>query len=47
MADELGADLPVTRLCAEIERELVAAGHADDDISAVARSIRARSGLPG
>jgi 3-hydroxyisobutyrate dehydrogenase len=47
LADELGADLPISRLCAEIERELVAAGHADDDISAVARSIRAGSGLPG
>jgi 3-hydroxyisobutyrate dehydrogenase len=47
LADELGADLPITRLCAEIERELIAGGHADDDISAVARSIRARSGLPG
>jgi 3-hydroxyisobutyrate dehydrogenase len=47
LADELGVDLPVTRLCAEIERGLVAAGHADDDISAVARSIRAGSGLPG
>ena len=28
LADELGADLPVSRLCAEIERGLVAAGHA-------------------
>jgi 3-hydroxyisobutyrate dehydrogenase len=46
LADELGVDLPVSRLCAEIERDLVAAGHADDDMSAVARSIRARAGLP-
>ena len=46
LAEELGADLPVTRLCAEIERALVAGGHAEDDISAVARAIRARSGLP-
>ncbi len=46
MADELGVELPVTRLCAEIERGLVADGHADDDMSAVARSIRARAGLP-
>jgi 3-hydroxyisobutyrate dehydrogenase len=46
LADELAADLPVTRLCAEIERNLLAAGHGDDDISAVARAIRAGSGLP-
>ena len=47
LADELGADLPVTRLCAEIEDALVDGGHADDDVSAVARAIRGRSGLPG
>ncbi len=46
LAEELGADLPVSRLCAEIERALVAGGHAEDDISAVARAIRAGSGLP-
>jgi 3-hydroxyisobutyrate dehydrogenase len=47
LADELDADLPVTRLCAEIEEALVDDGHADDDVSAVARAIRGRSGLPG
>ncbi|MGZ8527393.1 MAG: NAD(P)-dependent oxidoreductase [Candidatus Limnocylindrales bacterium] len=46
LADELDADLPVTRLCAEIEAALVDGGHADDDVSAVARAIRGRSGLP-
>lgn len=46
LADELGTDLPVTRLCAEIERSVVAAGHADEDISTVARVLRGRSGLP-
>jgi 3-hydroxyisobutyrate dehydrogenase len=46
LADELDAELPVTRLCAEIEDALVAAGHGDDDVSAVARALRARSGLP-
>jgi 3-hydroxyisobutyrate dehydrogenase len=46
MADELGMELPVANLCAGIERDLVAEGHADDDMSAVARSIRARAGLP-
>jgi 3-hydroxyisobutyrate dehydrogenase len=47
MARELGAQLPVTELCDAIEAELIAAGHADEDMSAVARSIRSRSGLPG
>ena len=47
LADELGADLPVTRLCAEIEEALVDGGHAADDVSGVARAIRGRSGLPG
>ncbi len=46
LAEETGAELPVSRLCAEIERGLVAAGHADDDMSAVARRIRALAGLP-
>jgi 3-hydroxyisobutyrate dehydrogenase len=46
LAEELGADLPVTRLCAEIEDTLVAGGHAGEDVSAVARAIRGRSGLP-
>ncbi len=46
LAGEVGAELPVTDLCAAIERTLVADGHGEDDISAVARAIRARSGLP-
>jgi hypothetical protein len=32
-------------MCEEIEAVLMGEGHADDDISAVARSVRARSGL--
>jgi 3-hydroxyisobutyrate dehydrogenase len=47
MARELGADLPIAALCADIERELVAGSHASEDMSAVARVIRSRSGLPG
>ncbi len=47
LAREMGADLPVTELAAELETALVADGHADDDMSALARAIRARSGLPG
>ena len=47
LAGEVAAELSVAELCARIERELVAAGHGDDDMSAVARSVRSRSGLPG
>jgi 3-hydroxyisobutyrate dehydrogenase len=46
LAEETGADLPVSRLCAEIEQGLVADGHGDDDMSAVARRIRALADLP-
>ncbi len=46
LADEVGAELPVSRLCAEVERGLMADGHGEDDMSAVARRIRAGSGLP-
>jgi 3-hydroxyisobutyrate dehydrogenase len=45
MARELGASLPVSALCEAIEAGLMGQGHADDDMSAVARSIRALSGL--
>ena len=45
MARELGASLPVSELCEAIEAGLIGQGHADDDMSAVARSIRALSGL--
>jgi 3-hydroxyisobutyrate dehydrogenase len=47
LAEETGANLPVTELAAELEDGLVKNGHGDDDMSALARSIRARSGLPG
>jgi 3-hydroxyisobutyrate dehydrogenase len=46
LAKELGAELPVTELASELETELMATGHADEDMSALARSIRSRSGLP-
>jgi 3-hydroxyisobutyrate dehydrogenase len=45
MARELGASLPVAALCEALEAGLIGQGHADDDMSAVARSIRALSGL--
>jgi len=47
LATELGAELPVTRLAAGLEEELVAGGHGDEDVSNLARAIRSRSGLPG
>jgi 3-hydroxyisobutyrate dehydrogenase len=45
LAREMGAELPVTGLAAEFETGLVNGGHADDDMSALARVIRERSGL--
>ncbi len=47
LARDLGADLPVAGLAAELETTLIIDGHAEDDMSALARVIRARSGLPG
>jgi 3-hydroxyisobutyrate dehydrogenase len=47
LARDLGAELPVTELVARVEEQLIEAGHADEDMSAVARAIRARSGLEG
>ncbi len=46
LAGETGASLPVTELAAELEDGLVDRGHGEDDMSALARSIRGRSGLP-
>jgi 3-hydroxyisobutyrate dehydrogenase len=47
LARETGAELPVAELAAELENDLVGDGHANDDMSALARVIRQRSGLPG
>jgi 3-hydroxyisobutyrate dehydrogenase len=47
LAREMGAELPVSELAADFETDLIAGGHADDDMSALARVIRERSGLPG
>jgi len=44
-AKEAGATLPVAALVAQLENGLVAQGHGDDDVSALARAIRALSGL--
>ncbi len=45
MARSVGAALPVTALASQIEAGLVAQGHGDDDNAALARAIRAWSGL--
>ena len=45
LARQVGASLPVTGLAAEIENGLIAQGHGDDDVSALARAIRSWSGL--
>lgn len=45
LARQTGAQLPVATLAAEFENELIAQGHGNDDNSALARSIRQRSGL--
>jgi 3-hydroxyisobutyrate dehydrogenase len=45
LANQLGAVLPVSALAAQLESGLVAQGHAEDDMSALARAIRGLSGL--
>jgi 3-hydroxyisobutyrate dehydrogenase len=44
LARETGTALPVSALCEQMEAGLMAQGHGDDDVSAVARAIRALSG---
>ena len=46
LAREMGAQLPVAELAADLETDLIAKDHADEDMSALARVIRERSGLP-
>ena len=45
LANQLGAALPVSALAAQLESGLIARGRGDDDVSALARSIRGLSGL--
>ena len=45
LAAQLGATLPVSALAAQFENGLITGGHGDDDMSALARSIRGLSGL--
>jgi len=45
LAAQLGATLPVSALAAQLENGLITGGHGDDEMSALARSIRGLSGL--
>jgi 3-hydroxyisobutyrate dehydrogenase len=45
LAAQLGAVLPVSALAAQLETGLIAEGHGDEDMSALARTIRGLSGL--
>ena len=47
LAGQLGAVLPLTALAAQLETGLIAGGHADEDMSVIARTIRGLSGLEG
>jgi len=44
-ARELGVFLPATALVEQIENGLISQGYGDEDLSAVARTIRKHSGL--
>jgi 3-hydroxyisobutyrate dehydrogenase len=45
LAAQLGVALPVSALAAQLESGLIAQGHGDDDMSALARAVRGLSGL--
>jgi len=45
LARETASSLPVSALCEQLEIGLIGRGHGDDDMSAVARTIRELSGL--
>jgi 3-hydroxyisobutyrate dehydrogenase len=45
LAREVGVALPVAAWCEQVETALVATGHGDEDVSAVARTIRGLAGL--
>ncbi len=45
LAREAGVSLPVAGLAAQLENGLIAGGHGDEDMSALARSIRDLSGM--
>lgn len=45
VARELGVTLPVAAYVEQVETGLIARGHAEEDISAIARSVREQSGI--
>jgi len=45
LARETGSALPIASLCAQLETGLIAQGHGEEDMSAVARTIRELSAL--
>jgi 3-hydroxyisobutyrate dehydrogenase len=45
LATQTGSELPVASLAFSFEDELIVQGYGDDEVSALARSIRQRSGL--
>ncbi len=45
LAREAGVSLPVAGMAAQLENGLIAGGHGDEDMSALARSIRDLSGM--
>jgi 3-hydroxyisobutyrate dehydrogenase-like beta-hydroxyacid dehydrogenase len=42
LAQELGTELPLAAMTADFEDELVAGGHASEDMSVLAKAVRAR-----
>jgi 3-hydroxyisobutyrate dehydrogenase len=47
LADQVGVSMPLTALAAALESGLIAQGHGDEDMSALARAIRQLSALEG
>ena len=47
LADQLGVSLPLAAMTAALESGLIAQGHGDEDMSAIARAIRQLSALDG
>jgi 3-hydroxyisobutyrate dehydrogenase len=45
LAQEAGVTIPVAALAAQLENGLIARGHGDEDMSALARAVRALGGL--
>lgn len=45
LARQVGAALPVAAWCEQVQTSLVASGHGDEDVSAVARTMRRLAGL--